>query len=866
MADDAKPTRAQHLLTKLLDYVIEQSKDVDPRGFRLSQHRGFIKAKPDLQGLPGVDFDIKVDGDHVWLRVARLEAARPPQIDDAVRRFVLIADDPAGSKPRIDEQALQYHLTQHGKGASAGQQAANAERLRSRVEQALQDYVPLWDAWAVGELPRRKVIALYGDLFAIKHQMEAEETAKPHELVWGIGVAAWVLPYAERAGTSSVDFQYPLLTQALEVSLDERTLAIEVRPRSVDPRVEFDAFAACQLPATAEVERSARQALAQSAERQLTPFDPASFEYLLKLIAGNMHHQGSFMAGAETFPSPGADLVVSDAWVILSRPRSNNYLHEDIERLKGRLDSGCAIPEGPLALVTPPSDESPSYEPVHFRGLSGGGSLIGAGAKQELHFPLPYNHEQVTIVEQLERSSGVAVQGPPGTGKTHTIANIVCHYLASGKKVLVTAKGEKALEVLQSKMPEAVRPLTVALLSGDREGMRQFQTSIEAIIHNVSQLNPGVVRSQLESDQSAIERAHQELGAIDRRVDEIAMAQLTAIEVDGVEMRAQKMAELVLSGQESHGWFDDVLTLDAMHVPPLSAEAAAQLREGRRQLGTDIVYVTARIPSSAGLLPAADVGHLHRVLLDMRAIQEAEASGRLLPLRATNPEVLAAARGLLEAVGRAAELARELEETGEVWTAKLREKCRQPTFDSERQALEALFDDVDTLVQARAEFLKRPVELPEQALSSKKAREAISRGAERAQVHESERRLHASRNAQREELIAQLGRFDDTERLARIAAINTHPVAAFPEAWAMVSAAKQLPAETKLSLCRRLQRAPKGPWWELLIALREELKPALVSSGTAVAPQDQQGAGGPGQTSRPAPLHVVPESPNKAGK
>ena len=104
------------------------------------------------------------------------------------------------------------------------------------------------------------------------------------------------------------------------------------------------------------------------------------------------------------------------------------------------------------------------------------------------------------------------------------------------------------------------------------------------------------------------------------------------------------------------------------------------------------------------------------------------------------------------------------------------------------------------------------------------------------------------------------------ERLARIAFSSTHPVAAFPEAWAVVSAAKQLPAETKQALCRRLQRAPKGPWRELLIALREELKPALVLSGTAVAAQDQYGAGGLGQTSRPAPLHVMPENSNKARK
>ena len=32
---------AHQLLSKLLDYVLEQAKDIDPRGFNLSAHKGF---------------------------------------------------------------------------------------------------------------------------------------------------------------------------------------------------------------------------------------------------------------------------------------------------------------------------------------------------------------------------------------------------------------------------------------------------------------------------------------------------------------------------------------------------------------------------------------------------------------------------------------------------------------------------------------------------------------------------------------------------------------------------------------------------------------------------------------------------------
>jgi hypothetical protein len=51
------------------------------------------------------------------------------------------------------------------------------------------------------------------------------------ELVWGIGYAAW-----KKEGFST-PLSYPLLVQACEIALDEKTLDLEVRPRDVEPRL-----------------------------------------------------------------------------------------------------------------------------------------------------------------------------------------------------------------------------------------------------------------------------------------------------------------------------------------------------------------------------------------------------------------------------------------------------------------------------------------------------------------------------------------------------------------------------------------------------------------------------------------------------
>ena len=71
--------------------------------------------------------------------------------------------------------------------------------------------------------------------------------------------------------------------------------------------------------------------------------------------------------------------------------------------------------------------------------------------EQELYFPKPFQDEQVRIVQLLDVYDGVVVQGPPGTGKTHTIANIICHYLAQGTRVLVTSMKDPALACYRSR-------------------------------------------------------------------------------------------------------------------------------------------------------------------------------------------------------------------------------------------------------------------------------------------------------------------------------------------------------------------------------------------------------------------------------
>jgi very-short-patch-repair endonuclease len=400
-------------------------------------------------------------------------------------------------------------------------------------------------------------------------------------------------------------------------------------------------------------------------------------------------------------------------------------LVDDLRRLQAKIEAGCSIPEGPLALVTPPSEEAIDHQAVNFRGISSRGN--GESKPQELYFPLPYNHEQVTIVQRLERANGVTVQGPPGTGKTHTIANIICHYLASGKRILVTSRGEPALKVLQSKIPEEIRPLTVALLTNDREGIRQFQGSIEAIQHQVSQLNNSEAEKEIARLKEKIDRTHSELASIDARIDEIALTQLSEFDVDGQRMRASKMAELIITGHERFSWFTDKLSLEAKHKPPLSEEESTELSIARRTLLTDIECVASTLPRIDQLPGVEEIMQLHEKLTTIKQISDELETGELLPLRAATPEVVAQAERLLSVLEEAKAILVDLESSQQSWTLELRRRGRNRDYATELTALSALLDESAEIIRARSEFLARPIDIPDELLRSPEAREAIGR-------------------------------------------------------------------------------------------------------------------------------------------
>ena len=175
------------------------------------------------------------------------------------------------------------------------------------------------------------------------------------------------------------------------------------------------------------------------------------------------------------------DPKVTFAPAIILRKRTERNLVRLFEEIISNIEDTGELPLGVERLVSimDDSDFNPN-EDTNQKEL----------VDEEIYFPLAANSDQREIAEKLRHRQGILVQGPPGTGKSHTIANLVCHLLASGKRILVTSHTPRALSVLRDKFPEEMKALCVSVIGDDGTAARKaLEESVSGITSKRNKFN-----------------------------------------------------------------------------------------------------------------------------------------------------------------------------------------------------------------------------------------------------------------------------------------------------------------------------------------------------------------------------------------
>src|SRR3546814_15181218 len=104
----------------------------------------------------------------------------------------------------------------------------------------------------------------------------------------------------------------------------------------------------------------------------------------------------------------------------------------------------------------------------------------------------------------------------PYTTLFRSIANVICHFLASGKRVLVTSMKDPALAVLQDQLPDDIRPLAISLLTSEQEGLKKFENSILKIASEVRSLYRSATVKEIGHLDASLSSLHFQLAPFDR--------------------------------------------------------------------------------------------------------------------------------------------------------------------------------------------------------------------------------------------------------------------------------------------------------------------------------------------------------------
>jgi len=446
-------SESQKRALSLLDFLEAFYRRRYPPVRDIAKYGDFLVREQDFPAVPGV---ILSPGGNRWLTVKLVAHPAAPELPAELVDYVEDSQVNAQFPPKIladDNDAEERLIAQEVLGGWIAE---------------------IWTPWSEGWRQVEKGRSFYKSVFDLRTRVDRDREAL--ELVWGFGRLQW--------RCESEDVDHPLLTVPMEIDHNRTDGSLSFVPASA-ATVEYSFLT--ELPLADRIGYLDRRRSAE--EIELDPWNSETiekeYEGLLRSIDLDGTIGGTLSEG---------HAVVSSDWCVYLRRRQADYLgFLEMQRQIIR-ENPEAIPLPIASLVV----DEPSR-------LAGEGGQWGETEDVELLLPLPANEEQHAILRKASKRAGVTAQGPPGTGKTHTIANLISHYVAHGQRVLVVAEKEQAIKVIAEKVPAGIRALVVSNLGSDAESRTRLEQSITSIQAGVFSTATVPTTAELERRQVAMD-------------------------------------------------------------------------------------------------------------------------------------------------------------------------------------------------------------------------------------------------------------------------------------------------------------------------------------------------------------------------
>lgn len=542
---------------RLFTYLQELAQLRTPKVCDLSSYESILwfHEVPHEPGCFSVAWGTEREGAEVWLEVKKRKEPPCPAIPAICTDWV----DPAAlcdssREPQLRDRIAGPPLPETTGDTPSSQATPDESRpqfleLKDEPdvqEQWLRYLIERWPPWAKEHMCWRAVQTIYGKLFTMYQQQK--RLGETYELVLGMGLLTWVPPSGQRVR------RHLLVGQAnLNFDADRGVLSVEPAAEGVKLSLEVDMVEPNERPPV-ELQLALEKSIEGTAE---TPWDCGRVEPILRSWVHSIDPQGSYTDDLEPSAQERTTPQVTFAPALILRRRTGRSLVRSLSTIISQIKGGGEIPFGVRRLCEITEEVCPTEaddrEPASPRSAR--------DTDLEVYFPLPANEEQRQIAQRVRSNQGVVVQGPPGTGKSHTIANLICHLLAHGKRVLVTSQTPRALKVLRSMIPRQLSALCVSALGNDARAMQDLEDSVLGITEHYYGWNRLTYERKIAELEKTVYGLRKRRAEIEQLLRELREAETYQHRVAGgvYQGTAQSIAKSVAEGTMAHGWFADAL-------------------------------------------------------------------------------------------------------------------------------------------------------------------------------------------------------------------------------------------------------------------------------------------------------------------
>ena len=356
------------------------------------------------------------------------------------------------------------------------------------------------------------------------------------------------------------DIYYPILLKKVNFSIDTEKNIISITDASDNDFITQELY----LNFLAEVENINLDKVFyledKIVENNIHPISKNdTIKDFFREFIHNLNSRAQFI---EDLDKKNKESVITIEWkpILFIRKKDDGKV-EAINNIIKDIENGGEIPEYLSELVGVIGDEKRAIEQV-----------------PDILFTKETNNEQIEIIKSLYSHRAVVVQGPPGTGKTHTIANLLGHFLAEGKNVLITSQTKKALDVLKEKIPTDIQDLCISMLDDDSSDLGN---SVESISEKLGYLNLETLKNEYEEIENQRNELKEDIKNIKRKIFNIKYQESHPIIYNNESITLREAGEFLRKNQRELDRIPGIVSSGV--TCPINNENLAFLKSGYKK-------------------------------------------------------------------------------------------------------------------------------------------------------------------------------------------------------------------------------------------------------------------------------------------